>query len=113
MLSEYRCLPGSPESLLPFCDRDKTHSDRVAWLVANLTAAEMVTVINKGAVGRLNLPSYAMWCVSCSSIQIVFLLLLWPSGAQKTRFPSHHCYLLLYRADTLMRERFCCLDKSR
>lgn len=62
-LGLYRCLPGSVSATLPFCDRTKTAAERVEWIVGNLSAAEMTSVILKKPIDRLDIPGYNMWAV--------------------------------------------------
>jgi len=72
-LGAYRCLPGSPESALPLCDKMKTRQERVDWIISNITSTECVSIIKKGGVGRLQIGSYAMW-----STEALHGVRLWP-----------------------------------
>lgn len=61
-LGQYRCLPEAASSAhFPHCDTSKTRAQRVESIVANLSAPELVDVILKHGVPRLDIPSYNMW----------------------------------------------------
>jgi len=62
-LGSYRCLPETPSAAMPFCDKSKSVADRVAWIVQNVSADEMVRVVLKQGVDRLDIPGYNMWAV--------------------------------------------------
>lgn len=91
MLKEYRCLAGSVEAGLPFCDQRLPMAERVEWIVANLSVPEMVAIVNKQPVGRLNIPGYAMW-----QIEALHGVRLWP---EKCPFPDR-CTTIFPTAST-------------
>jgi hypothetical protein len=63
-----------------FCDATKSVDERVALLMANLTIEEKVSIIKKGGVGRLGIPSYNMW-----AYESLHGVRLWP---EKCPFPD-------------------------
>jgi hypothetical protein len=61
ILSQYRCLKGSEGGAkYKHCDGSKSIEERVGDIVGNLTANEMIDVILKRSVDRLEIPAYAV-----------------------------------------------------
>ena len=58
-LARYRCLPGN--DTFAHCARSKSHAERVAVLIGQLTTQELIDVIGKRGVPRLDVPDYYMW----------------------------------------------------
>ena len=74
ILAQYRCLKATAmASPFAHCDASKTVAERVASIVANLTASEMVRVVLKQPIDRLGIPSYNMW-----STESLHGVRLWP-----------------------------------
>ena len=61
ILGQYRCLPEDASSSFPYCDGSKTIAKRVASIVTNLTASELIAIVLKQPIERLKIPSYNMW----------------------------------------------------
>ena len=74
----FACQP--PDDTYDFCDATKSVGERVDLLLNNLTVQEMVGIIKKGGVGRLQIPTYGMW-----AIESLHGVRLWP---EKCPFPD-------------------------
>ena len=94
VLKAYRCLKDGPDAKLPHCDHTKTAEERVDSIVANLSAAEMVAIMNKQPVDRLQIGSYAMW-----SAEALHGVRLWP---ERCPFPDR-CTTVFPTASTASR----------
>jgi hypothetical protein len=94
VLDAYRCLKNGADAHLPHCDQTKTDAQRVDSIVANLTAAELVAIMNKEPVDRLQIGSYAMW-----TAEALHGVRLWPE-----RCPfSDRCTTIFPTASTASR----------